>query len=66
MKGIRDEIVVKRMFADPQGERTSGESCWVTNQVMQEEPSPKSGQNSLLSAKEKEAHKWASLSKSSI
>ena len=64
MKGIRDEIVVERVFANPQG--IGGESCWVRNQVMQEETSPKSDQNSLWSAKEKKEHKWASLRKNSI
>ena len=48
---MRTEVAVERAFADPQGEKTSGESYWVRSQVMQEPSSPKSGQDSLWSAK---------------
>ena len=47
MRGIKTEVVVERVFADPQGEKISGKRCWVRTQVMQEESSPKSSQDSL-------------------
>ena len=66
LRGIRNEVVVKRLFADPQGEMTNGKSCRVRNQVMQEASSPKSSQDSLWSAKVKEAHKWPSPRQNTI
>ena len=27
LRGVRTEVVVERVFADPQGEKASGESC---------------------------------------
>ena len=66
MRGIITEVVVERVFANPQGENTSGESYWVRNQVMQEESSPKSGQYSLWNTKEKEAYKWSSPRQNTI
>ena len=66
LRGIRTEVVVKRVFADPQGENTSGERYWVRTQVVQEEYSPKLSQDSLWSAKEKEAHKWPRPRKDTI
>ena len=51
MRGIQTEVDVERVFADPQGKNTSGESYWVRTQVMQEASSPKLGQDSLSSAK---------------
>ena len=62
----QNEVVIERVFADPQGEKTSGERCWVRTQVMQEASSPKSSQDSLWSAKEQEAHKWISSRKNTI
>ena len=32
LEEIRIEIVVEREFDDPQGEKTSGKSCWVRTQ----------------------------------
>ena len=66
LRGIRIEVVVKRVFVDPQGEMTNDKNYWVRTQVMQEEYSPKSGQDSLWSPKEQEAHKWPSSRQNTI
>ena len=60
------KVVDKRVFVHPQGEMTNGKRCWVRNQVMQEASSPKLGQDSQWSAKEKEAHKWPTSRKNTI
>ena len=66
LRGNKTEVVVERVFADPQGEKTSGERCWVRTHVMQEASSPKSSQDSLWSAKEQVAHKWINPRKNTI
>ena len=66
LRGIRIEVDVERVFTDPQGEKTSGKSYLVRTKVMQEASSPKSSQDSLWSAKEREAHKWPSPRKNTI
>ena len=66
LRWMRTEVAVKRVFDDPQGEMTNGEKCWVRTQVMHEASSTKPGQDSLWSAKEKEAHKWPSPRKNTI
>ena len=58
-RGIRIEVVVERVFAEPQGEKTHGEGYWVRPQVMQEESSPKWGQDSLWS--DEELDQWTVL-----
>ena len=45
LRGIITEVVVERVFVDPQGKNTCGERYWVRTQVMQEASSPKSGQS---------------------
>ena len=64
--GIRTEVVVKRVVADPQGEMKNDKSCWVRTQVMQEASSPKSDQDSLWFPKEKQVDKWVSPRKNII
>ena len=66
LRGIGTEVVVKWVFVEPQGEMTNGESCWVRTQVMQDASFPKSGQDSLWSPKEHEAHKWPSSRQNTI
>ena len=66
MRGIGTEGVVKKVFPDPQGEMTNGESCWVKIQVMQEASSSKSGLESLWSINEQVAHKWPSPMQNTI
>ena len=34
LRGNINEVVVKRVFVDPQGEMTNGERYWVKTQVM--------------------------------
>ena len=48
MRGNITKIVVERVFADPQGEKISGERYIVRTEVMQEASSPKSGQWLLM------------------
>ena len=66
MRGIRTEVVIKRVFANPQREITNGKNRWMRNQVMHEASSPKSGEESLWSTKENEAHKRPSRRKNAI
>ena len=66
MRGNRTEVVVERVFADPQGEMKNGESWWVRTPVMQDTSSLKSGQESLWSIEEQEAQKLPSPRKNTI
>ena len=59
MEGIIIEIIVERVFVDPQEEKkiqVVEATEWELK--MQEASSPKLGHNSLWSAKEQEVHKW--------
>ena len=60
-RGDKNEIVVVRVFADPQ---VAEVAQWELK--VQKASSPKLGHNSLLSAKDQEAHKWPSPRQNTI